>query len=300
MLSSHVLGVHGTLVTPWAGVEDASLASTIRGLFLSAILFALSRNYATWAAYEERRRRSHCAPIKRAPTKDPILGLDFVLKCIAEVKKHRYLDFYSSTFKMFGSNTYMIRVLGRNMVMTDDPENLKTILSKQFEDFPIGGIRLHAVIPILGKASIFSSNGGEWQKARAFIRPSFVRNQVADLAVFDRHIDNLFARFPADGETFDVKELLQFMTMDVSTDFMLGYSTNLLKNVSPEAKQFLDDFDSSSIDCATRAHLGQILFKLPAPKIKAAAKRMREFPRCLPPQSHGREVRRRGEKLCLP
>ncbi len=162
----------------------------------------------------------------------------------------------------------MIKILGRNMVMTDDPENVKTILSKQFENFPIGGVRLHAVLPILGKASIFSSNGGEWQKARAFVRPSFVRSQVADLAVFDRHIDNLFARFPADGEIFDVKDLLQFMTMDVSTDFMLGYSTNLLKDVSPEAKQFLDDFDSSSIDCATRAHLGYILLRLRPPKFR--------------------------------
>ncbi len=214
---------------------------------------------------------------QRAPLKDPILGLDFLLQGLAAVKTHHVLDFYNDAFQRFGSGTFMIKVLGRNVVMTKDPENLKAVLSKSFEDFPVGGIRLDAVAPVLGKASIFSSNGEEWHKARAFIRPSFVRNQVADLAVFDRHVENMVALFPADGETFDLKRLLQLMTMDVSTDFMLGYSTNLLKEVSPEAQQFLDDFDSSSIECATRARLGPILLKLPAPKIKATARRMREF-----------------------
>ncbi len=214
--------VRGTLVTPWTRVEDASLASTIRGVLLSTILLVISRSYASWARYEARRRQLNCAPLARAPIRDPILGLDFLLRSIAEVRRHHYLDFWNSTFKMFGSNTFMIKVLGRNVVMTDEPENLKTILSKSFEDFPIGGIRLDAVTPVLGKASIFSSNGDEWHKARAFIRPSFVRNQVADLAVFDRHAANLAARFPADGETFNLKELLQFMTMDISTDFDAG------------------------------------------------------------------------------
>ncbi len=269
--------VHGTLVTPWVGAEEASLASTVRGLLLSTLLLVVSWNYAGWAQYEARRRQLNCGPIKRAPLRDPVLGIDFLLESLASLRKHHILDFYTETFKRYRATTYTTKVLGRTVLMTDEPENLKAILSKKFEDFPIGGIRLDAVVPVLGKASIFSSNGEDWHKARSFLRPSFVRNQVADLPIFDRHIQNMLARIPADGETFDMKNLLQAMTMDVSTDFMLGYSTNLLKTVSPEAQQFLDDFDSSSVECATRARLGPILLKLPHPKVDAAAKRMREY-----------------------
>ncbi|KAH8886862.1 cytochrome P450 [Thozetella sp. PMI_491] len=192
------------------------------------------------------------------------------------MREYRMPHFYKQSFERFG-NTYYVNLLGRTILMTNEPENLKTILSKKFDDWPIGGPRLYAVRPILGEKSIFSSNGQDWHDARALIRPSFVRNQVADLACFDRHIGNLMDRIPKDGSTFDMKQLLQALSMDASTDFMLGYSTNLLRDVSPEARQFLHDFDTSSTNSGNRARLGPLLQKLPHPRINAAAQRMRGY-----------------------
>ncbi len=268
--------VHGTHIVPWTSAEHSSPYSTVRGLVLAGILFAVSRHYAGLARYESRRRELKCGPVYTARLWDPILGLDFLSASLAAMKEGQMLHFYRDSFKRFG-NTYYINLLGRNILMTNEPENLKAILSKKFDDWPIGGPRLDAVVPILGKKSIFSSNGEDWHEARALIRPSFVRDQVADLRCFDRHIGNLIDRIPEDGQTFNMKELLQAMSMDVSTDFMLGYSTNLLKQVSKEARQFLSDFDTSSKASSNLARLGPLLQKLPHPSIDAAARRMREY-----------------------
>ena len=104
--------------------------------------------------------------------------------------------------------------------MTNEPDNVKAMLSTQFDDWPIGGTRLQTTTLALGPHSIFSENGAEWARARALIRPSFVRNQIADLECTDRHVDNFLRRLPRDGSAVDLQTLLYMFTMDVSTDFM--------------------------------------------------------------------------------
>ncbi|KAK0656480.1 cytochrome P450 [Cercophora newfieldiana] len=176
-----------------------------------------------------------------APQVDPILGLDSFFELLRAMKAFKLVEYYASCFARNG-NTYYSLTLGRKLIMTCDRENIKSILTNM-EAWPIAGPRLYMVLPVLGPHSIFSSNGPIWHEARSTIRPSFTRDQVADLAWFNKHIDNLLAAIPADGTTFDIQDLLLKMTMDSSTDFMLGYSTNSLLQTSPEGSQFLSDFD---------------------------------------------------------
>lgn len=111
------------------------------------------------------------------------------------------------------------------------------------------------------------------------IRPSFVRDQVADLHCFSKHVGNFLNAIPKDGSTFDVQELLLSMAMDSSTDFLLGYSTNSLLEPSPEAKQFLEDFEFTSREAAKKARLGSLLLLLPDGEFRAAVTRVREYVR---------------------
>lgn len=115
--------------------------------------------------------------------------------------------------------------------------------------------------------------------ARAMIRPAFVRDQVADLRCFDKHITNLLSAIPRDGSTFDIQHLLQAMTMDSSTDFMLGYSSNTLVQPSPESEKFLADFEFGSQEGARRARLGPLAFWLPHRELDAAVRRIRKYVR---------------------
>lgn len=93
-------------------------------------------------------------------------------------------------------------------------------MASDFDNFAIAGPRLYGILPGVGPRSIFTTNGQAWHDTRAKIRPSFVRDQVADLECFNRHIGNLIRAIPKDGRTFDLQELSMAMTMDSSTDFM--------------------------------------------------------------------------------
>ncbi|KAK4247785.1 glycosyl hydrolase family 76-domain-containing protein [Corynascus novoguineensis] len=189
---------------------------------------------------------------------------------------HTLLDLYSRRFATCG-NTHYILALGKWLLMTNEVENVKAILGPKMDDWPIDGPRLFSVLPLLGPNSIFTSNGEAWHTARAMLRPSFVRDQVADLKCFDKHIGNLLAAIPADGTTFDMQALLFDMTMDSSTDFLLGYSTNLLTKASPEAQQFVKDFEYASRESAKRARLGPLLLHVPYRNLTKAVQGLRDY-----------------------
>lgn len=109
------------------------------------------------------------------------------------------------------------------------------------------------------------------------IRPSFVRDQVADLKCFDRHITNMINSVPTDASTFDMQKLLLAMTMDSSTDFLLGYSTNTLLNPSADAERFLEDWEYGGRESGQRARLGPLSCYMPHGKRDEAVQRIRKY-----------------------
>ena len=62
------------------------------------------------------------------------------------------------------------------------------------------------------------------------LRPSFAREQIADLATFERHIEQLYQLIPEDGSTVDLQDLFFRFTMDSATEFLFGQSVGSLKS----------------------------------------------------------------------
>ncbi|KAK3941946.1 putative cytochrome P450 protein [Diplogelasinospora grovesii] len=264
---AHIIGdtQAATWVSPYLLLGVAIIVAGVNISLISRLLFA------------RRADALGCGNVAAYPHKDPILGLDMFIESLHALNSHTLLDLYLKRFSRYG-NTYYHIALGRWLLMTNESENIKTILSSRMDDWPIDGPRLFAVLPVLGPKSVFSSNGKEWHAARAMIRPSFVRDQVADLKCFERHVGNLIASIPKDGTTvFDMQNLLLAMTMDSSTDFMLGYSTDTLTRPSPEAQQFLKDFEYAGTEGAKRARLGSLLFYLPHRELGSAVQRLRKY-----------------------
>ena len=259
-------------------VESSRVTVSSYVLFLGLAAAAAKLNLSLINRYrfEARARALGCGKAPVYPHKDPILGLDSFFEGLRNFKDHTLLDWYFRRFTKCGS-TYWSKTLGSWLLMTDDVENIKAILATNFDDWPIAGPRLLGALPVLGPDSIFSTNGAAWQHARAMIKPAFVRDQVADLQCFDRHIRNFLAAIPKDGSAFDIQELLLDMTMDSSTDFLMGYSTNQLTSPSSEARQFVKDFEFASQESSKKIRFGPILYKLPHPELEAAVKRMREY-----------------------
>jgi cytochrome P450 len=256
---------------------------SIPGLLLRAVVVYVSTNrrhsFVNKFKFYGKARSLGCGPIPVYPHKDPILGLDLFRQQLRSLKNHTALEAFNERLYRHGHTHYEL-ILGKRLIATDEVENIKAVLGNRFEDWSIAGPRLLSVLPIVGPKSIFSSNGKDWHDARAMLRPSFVRDQVADLRCFDRHTGNLIQRIPTDGRTVDIQELLLAMSMDSSTDFLLGYSTGLLtENPLPDTHAFCKAFMDAALQSSLIARVGPILYKLPHRSLDRNVKKIRDFVR---------------------
>lgn len=98
-----------------------------------------------------------------------------------------------------------MKILGRAQIQTAQPENIHAVAATKFDDFGVGPRRGKAGPPFLDRG-IFT-DGDFWKHSRALIRPTFSRNEVADLAGFERHVERFLALIPTDSSTVDLQSL---------------------------------------------------------------------------------------------
>lgn len=89
------------------------------------------------------------------------------------------------------------------------------------------------------------------------IRPSFTRAQVSDLGCVETHIQNLIEKLPGDGETVDLQRLFFNLTIDNSTEFLLGRSINCQTN--PSMTYFSEAWDHAEGCLTGRVRLGKVV-----------------------------------------
>ncbi|PYH46489.1 cytochrome P450 [Aspergillus saccharolyticus JOP 1030-1] len=211
--------------------------------------------------FRQRRHftsRHGCQPIAKSFNKDPFLGLDTLPSTIRAIQKHRILERNRELFHVYG-NTFTNRELHRSMILTIEPENIKTILSINFQDYSLR-YRLEPFKPLLGQG-IFNTDGEHWAASRALIRPSFARDQViADLSALEELIQDLLALLPRDGRTVDLQELFFLYTIDSATGFLFGKSIHTLRNEQSENKStgFAEAFAYAQRAVLVRGMLGAL------------------------------------------
>ncbi|GAB1313210.1 Cytochrome P450 alkane hydroxylase [Madurella fahalii] len=168
---------------------------------------------------------------------NPISGLPFYIKAGYYQTRDKLDHFYNSIFDYATPecpNCVEISFLGRvRFLMTREPEHVKTILTTKFGEYGKGP-RFHEIwSPFLGD-SIFTTDGQLWADSRSLIRPMFIKDRVRDIEVFDKWANTLISKLPASGQTVDMMDLFYRMTLDVTTDFLLGGSVNSLNNPKHE------------------------------------------------------------------
>ena len=127
--------------------------------------------------------------------------------------------------------TFTVFVLGNvRVIFTADPENMKAILTTQFNDYGKGEQFHKEWEPFLGDA-IFTTDGVKWHDARQLIRPMFVRERVGDLDLFETHVQKMISRIgPGDCRMVRIDELLFRFSLDAATDYLLGNSVGSLED----------------------------------------------------------------------
>lgn len=224
------------------------------GLAVSLLGVILYQQAKRARARKDMAAAHGCRPVAaRYAHKDPVLGLDLLLSNIKKFNEHKICETATDRFRILG-NTFEANIVGKVGIFTIEPENVKTILSLKFKDYCIGH-RSGPFAPLLGQG-IFTTDGDEWNNSRHLIRPNFMREQVADIQAFERHMQALLKHIPRDGSTVDMQKLFFEFTIDSATEFLFGRSTEVLSADAGEGKEFAKAFNRALLDCSIRFRLG--------------------------------------------
>lgn len=214
---------------------------------LLAALFLARRVYweTTTGSRQRALKRQHgCLPPKKLVFWDPILGLDHVIGNFKAYSQHALLERWMRGVTRHGTHTIRMKILGQNVFLTDDPENVKSMLATNFDHWSLGRSRIEQMSAYLGMG-IFTTEGAAWKHSREMLRPCFERSQVADISIMKKHTDRLINLIPKDGSTVDLQPLFHQLTLDVATEFLFGQSTNSLDTTRDhkEVEEFVDAFE---------------------------------------------------------
>lgn len=162
---------------------------------------------------------------------NPLTGLPVFINAGIKHANDNLLAFFDGLYEDAPPecpNAVELSVTGTSRyIITREPEHIKTILTSKFTDFGKGH-QFHQVwSPFLGD-SIFTTDGELWQDSRGLIRPMFIKEKVSDLLIFEKWTQTMFSKMPSSGETVHMQDLFYRMTLDVTTDFLLGSSVDSL------------------------------------------------------------------------
>ena len=112
------------------------------------------------------------------------------------------------------------------------------------------------------------------------LRPNFVRNQVADLATLEKHVQHLVEAIQRnDGASFDIQALFFRLTLDSATEFLFGESTDYLVESdaasSLQSSKFATAFERSQHEISRRLRSG--FLETQSKQFKADVKFVHDF-----------------------
>lgn len=160
---------------------------------------------------------------------------------------HKNYEGFMHMLEGIAGYTGETRLLGKRIIFTAEPENIKAILAKQFDDYG-KGLPFHREWSEFLGDSIFTTDGQAWHTSRQLIRPLFVKERISDLHVFESHLETLFKAIAnggalngvdhkvdleaGNGRPVDLSDLFFRYTLDVATDYLLGKDIQSLTYVS--------------------------------------------------------------------
>lgn len=101
---------------------------------------------------------------------------------------------------------------------------------------------------------------------------------MADLNIFENHIQVLLSQIPRDGATFDLQALFFKLTLDTATEFLFGQSVHSLTSIEgSEQQKFGTAFDFGQIALEKRFSMGKLSGWMCNSEFDAACKTVHSF-----------------------
>ncbi|KAI1418908.1 cytochrome P450 monooxygenase CYP539B5 [Xylaria sp. FL1777] len=228
-------------------ISSVSLGGGSAGTLLTYVLLILVL-YITYQLAVAARRHiairklggQRAYLISNNPVTASLNVLWFIKKSNQNQIPEAYEEVYDS-LPFESRNVYEHQFLpGSRTIETREPAHIKAILAGDFHSFGKGPNFHRIWSPFLGD-SIFTTDGKLWHNSRSLIRPMFMTDRMSDLIIFERQIEKMMNHIPSSGQTIDIMDLFFRMTMDVTTDFLLGESANSLDNPNSEFTYAFND-----------------------------------------------------------
>ncbi|KIX09011.1 uncharacterized protein Z518_00089 [Rhinocladiella mackenziei CBS 650.93] len=203
--------------------------------------FALRRHNARQAAIRG------CLPPPRAPCKG-FLGIGTLRESLQATREERGPIWMHETLNSIGKTVHTVQasIFDYDLIITRDAENVKAMFASQAQDFDIGLHREKCFKSLLG-SGVMTNRQDKWRHSRSLIRPQFARDNVADLNLFQRHLDALLRRIPLSKNRWtskvDLSPLFFNFTLDTSTEFLFGQSVHTQNSTDRVKSSFAWDPD---------------------------------------------------------
>ncbi|KAH9994168.1 cytochrome P450 52A11 [Xylariaceae sp. FL0662B] len=216
-------------------------------------------------------------------------GLDFVKRQMSATMNHKNYENFLESMSTVPNWTGEGNILGRRVVLTADPDNIKAVLATQFSDYGKGEPFHREWSEFLGD-SIFTTDGHQWHASRQLLRPQFSRERISDLHCFESHLETLFKAIAnggalngvdqevdieaGNGKPFDISELFYRFTLDVITDFLLGKD---VRSLTTPREPFADAFNEVQRMQNLKARAGPAQGLLPMKSFREGLKVVNEL-----------------------
>ncbi|KAG8759296.1 hypothetical protein FRC11_002168, partial [Ceratobasidium sp. 423] len=132
--------------------------------------------------------------------------------------------------------TFNLRLFGEDQIMSMEPENIKAILSTDFNSYEKGPVFREKMNSVLGKG-VFNADGDMWKFHRGMSRPYFSRDRISHFDNFARHSDLAISKIlsrlnepsrPGLPVAVDFQDVVARFTLDSGTEFLFGRDVHSL------------------------------------------------------------------------
>ncbi|PYH93210.1 cytochrome P450 [Aspergillus ellipticus CBS 707.79] len=235
---------------------------------VTPVLYLLYSLLERWQ-HAQNARKWNCQPIAFYP--GDILGVNTLKEALRHDKDRelpmvtrRRIDAMSAQQNRY-TTTFQFRQLGTDVIVSCEPKNVQAVLATQFKDFELGAARRNAMHWLLGRG-IFTADGEHWSRSRALLRPQFTRDQISDLDLEERHVQQAMKGMPVDSTGWtpatDIQTIFFRLTMDTATEFLFGESVEsqaaALSNGAIPQDNFPAQFDRGQWYAAQRARFEKL------------------------------------------
>ncbi|KAA6414009.1 MAG: cytochrome p450 alkane [Lasallia pustulata] len=236
-----------------------------------------------WLDRVQREKRLEATLISDTRCQDPPrlryrwpLALDLLIEAFKADQAGSILQFFLSVVDRTG-HTFEQVLLGARGVDTNDPKNIESVLSTQFENFGLGA-RSANFRPLLGHG-IFTQDGEPWRTSRELLRPQFMQTRSKSFTDIQEQIEKFLINVKASSAgVVDLQPLFFRLTLDTTMAVLFGKTLDSMKTkVSGDEAFFARAFDQAQHELARRGRLGDLYWLLDGFTFRRSCRIVHEF-----------------------